>query len=70
MEEVGRPREGQEEDLRPHRRHPHPKGEQPEGVRHHRGLPRKEGGAVDDTRAPATCDGARGVVRWNGASPL
>ena len=32
MEEVGRAGEGQEEDPRPHRSHPHPKGEWPEGV--------------------------------------
>ena len=67
VEEVGRPREGQEEDLRPHHRHPYPEGERPEGVMSHRGLPRKEGGAIDDARAPAIRDGARGVVQWNGA---
>ena len=67
MEEVGHPREGQEEDLRPHRRHPHPEGERPEGVGRHQGLPRKEGGTVVDARAPAIRDGARGVVRRNDA---
>ena len=61
VEEVGRPKEGQEEDLRPHRRHPHLEGEQPEGVGHHRGLPCKEGDAVDDACAPTIRDGARGV---------
>ena len=65
MEEVGRPREGQEEDPRSHRRHPHPKGEQPEGVGCHQGLPHKEGGIVDDAHAPVIRDGAQGVVRWN-----
>ena len=63
MEEVGCPRKGQEEDLGPHHRYPHPEGEQSKGVKHHRGLPRKEGGAVDDARAPAICDGTRGIVR-------
>ena len=67
MEEVGCPREGQKEDLGPHHRHPHPQGEWLEGVRHHRGLPHKEGGTVDDTRAPTVRDGAQGVIRWNGA---
>ena len=57
MEEVARPGEGQEEDLRPHRHHPHPKGEQSKGVGHHRALPCKEGGTVDDSHAPAICDG-------------
>ena len=67
VEEVGHPGEGQEEDPRPYRRHPHPKGKQPERVRHHRGLPCEEGGTLDDVWAPAIYDGARGVVRWNGA---
>ena len=67
MEEVGHPREGQEEDPRPHRCHPHPKGERPKEVGHHRGLPREEGGAIDDARAPTICDGARGIVGRNGA---
>ena len=67
VEEVGHPREGQEEDLGPHRRNPHPEGERPEGVRCHRGLPRKEGGTVDDARAPVVCDGAQGVIRWDSA---
>ena len=53
-----RPRKGQEGDTRPHRRHPHPKGEWPEGVGHYRGLPRKEGGTIDDACGPAICDGA------------
>ena len=67
MEEVGRPGEGQKEDPRPHCLHPHLEGEQLEGVGHHRGLPRKEGGAIDDARAPTICDGTRGIVRWNRA---
>lgn len=67
MEEVGCPEEGQEEDSRPHRHHPHLEGEGPKGVGHHQGLPHKEGGAIDDVRAPAICDGARGVIRWNDA---
>ena len=67
MEEVGRPREGQEEDPGPHHCHPHPEGEWPEGVGCHRGLPRKEGGSVEDTSAPAIRDGARGIVRQNDA---
>ena len=58
MEEVGHPGEGQEEDPRPHHRHPNPEEEWPEGVGHHRGLPHKEGGAIDDARAPAIRDGA------------
>ena len=58
MEEVGHPREGQEEDLGSHRRHPHPQGERLEGVRHHQGLPRKEGGTIDDARTPIVRDGA------------
>ena len=58
VEEMGRLEEGQEEDLRPHRRHPHPKGEWPKGVGHHWGLPREEGGAVEDMRAPGIRDGA------------
>ena len=58
MEEVGCPREGQEEDLGPPHHHLHPKGEQPKGFGHHRGLPREEGGTVDEARAPAICDGA------------
>ena len=67
MEEVGHPGEGQEEDLGSHRCHPHLEGERPKGVGHHWGLPCEEGGAVDDVRAPAICDGARGVVRRNDA---
>ena len=67
MEEVGHSGEGQEEDLGPHRCHPHPKGERPKGVGHHRSLPRKEGGIIDDARAPAIRDGARGIVPWNDA---
>ena len=67
MEEVGCSGEGQEEDPGPHCCHPHPQGERPKGVGHHWGLPRKEGGAVDDVCAPAIRDGACGVVRWNGA---
>ena len=67
MEEVGHPGEGQEEDPRSYRYHPHPKGEWPKGVGHHQGLPCKEGGAVDDARAPAIRDGAWGIVRRNGA---
>ena len=67
MEEVGHPKEGQEEDQGPHHRHPHLEGEWPEGVGRHRGLPHKEGGAIDDARAPTICNGARGVVRLNGA---
>ena len=63
MEEVGCFEEGQEEDLGPHRCHPHPKGERPEGVGHHWGLPRKEGGTIDDGHAPAVRNGARGVTR-------
>ena len=51
MEEVGHPREGQEEDLGPH-------WEWLEGVRRHWGLPHKEGGTVHDARAPAIRDGA------------
>ena len=58
MEEVGHPGEGQEEDLKTHRHRTHPKGEQPERVERHRGLPCKEGGTVDDARAPAIRDGA------------
>ena len=58
MEEVGRPGEGQEEDPGPHLHHPHPQGEWLEEVGHHRGLPRKEGGIIDDACAPAVCDGA------------
>ena len=67
MEEVGHSEDGQEEDLGPHCRHPHPQGERLEGVGRHRGLPRKEGGAIDDAHTPAVRDGARGIVRWNGA---
>ena len=67
IEEVGCSEEGQEQDLGPHRRHPHPKGEWPEEVGCHRSLPRKEGGTVDDTCAPAIHDGARCAVRWNDA---
>ena len=67
VEEVGCPGEGQEEDLGPHRRHPDLEGERPEGVRHHRGLPRKEGGTIDDARAGAVRDGARGIIRRNDA---
>ena len=67
MEVVGRLGEGQEEDPTLHHRHPHPEGEWPERVRHHRGLPREEGGAIDDARTPAICDGARNIVRWNDA---
>ena len=62
MEEVGHPGEGQEEDLGSHSHHLHSKREQAEGIGHHWGLPRKEGGAVDDARAPAVRDGARGIV--------
>ena len=62
MEEVGRLGEGQEENLGPHCHHLDPQGEWLEGVRHHWGLPRKEGSAIDDARAPALCDGARGIV--------
>ena len=58
MEEVGCPGEGQEEDSGPHRRHLDLEGERPKGVRHHRGLPCKEGGVVDDARAAAVRDGA------------
>ena len=54
MEEVGCPREGQEEDSGPHHRHPDLEGERPKGVGHHRGLPRKQGGTID---------GARGIAR-------
>ena len=67
MEELRHPGERQEEDQGPHRRQPHPKGDRPEGVGHHWGLPRKKGGAVDDACAPTIRDGAQGVVRWNGA---
>ena len=67
MEEVGLLGEGQEEDPRPHRHHPYPEGEWPKRVGHHRGLPREEGGAVDDVRAPAIRDGAQDVIRRNGA---
>ena len=48
MEEVGCSEEGQEEDPRPPHRHPHPKGEGPKGVGHHRRLPCEEGGATDE----------------------
>ena len=63
MEEVGHPGEGQEEDLGPHHSHPHPQGEWLEGLRRYQGLPRKEGSAIDDARAPAVCDGTQGIVR-------
>ena len=63
MEEVGCPREGQEEDPRPPRRHPHPEGEGPKGFGHHRSLPREEGGAADEARSSAVCDGTRGIIR-------
>ena len=62
MEEVGRPRVGQEQNLGPHRRHLDHQGERFEGVGHHWGLPRKEGDVDDDTHAPALCDGAQGIV--------
>jgi hypothetical protein len=58
MEEVGCPEKGQE-DLGPPHRHLHPKGERPEGVGHYQGLPREEGGVVDEARACTACDGAR-----------
>ena len=67
MEEVGRPREGQEEDSKPHHHHPHPKREWPKRVGRHRALPHEEGGAIDDVRDPAIRVGARGAVRRNGA---
>ena len=57
MEEVGCP-EGQEEDLGPSRCHPLPEGEGAKGVRHHWGLPLKEGGATDAVRASTIWDGA------------
>ena len=63
MKEVGHPKKGQEEDMGPHRHHPHPEGERPEGVKCHWVLPHKEGGDVDDTHAPAVHDGAQGVVQ-------
>ena len=62
VEEVGRSREGREEDLGPHRRHPHPQGEWLKGVGRHRGLSCKEGGTVYDALAPTIRDGTRGVV--------
>jgi hypothetical protein len=67
MEEVGHPKEGQEEDLGPYRRHPHLDRERPKGVWHHRSLPHEEGGAVDDAQAPTIRDGAQGITRRNGA---
>ena len=48
MKEVGHPKEGQEQDPRPRRHHPHLEGEWPEDVRHYRSLPRKEGGIIDE----------------------
>ena len=67
MKEVGCPGEGQEEDPRPPRRHPYPKGEGAEGVGHHRRLPHEEGGATDEARASPVRDGAWGIIRWDGA---
>ena len=65
--------ERQEEDLGPPHHHPHPEGEQHEGVGHHRGLPHKEGGAVDVALAPAVHDGAEasfnGTTLAEGALP-
>ena len=65
MEEVGCPREGQEEDLGPSSRHPILEGEGAEGVRFHRRLPREEGGATDEARTSPVRDGTWGVIRWN-----
>ena len=54
VEEVGHSGEGQEENPGPPHCHLHPEGQGPEGVRHHRNLPREEGGA-------------RGVIHRDGA---
>ena len=62
MEEVGCPREGQEEDPGPPYHHPYPKGEGPKGAGHHQGLPREEGGATDEVHASPIRDGAWGVI--------
>ena len=67
MEEVGCPGEGQEENSGPPHRHPHPEGEGAKGVRNHRRLPCKEGGATDEVRASPIHDGAWGVIQWDDA---
>ena len=58
MEEVGCPREGQEEDPGPSRRHSLPEGEGAEQVGNHWHLPCVEGGATDEARASPIHDGA------------
>ena len=62
MEEVGSPRERQEEDPGPSHRHLNPKGEGREGVEDHRRLPHEEGGAADGARASPIPDGAWSVI--------
>ena len=64
-EEVGCPREGQEEDPGPTHRHLNPEGERLEGVGHHWRLPHEEGGATNEARASPVHNGARGVIRWD-----
>ena len=71
MEEVGSPREGQEEDLGPPHRSLNLEGEGPKGVKHHRRLPYKEGGTADEACASPAHDGAwaslDGIVLAEGA---
>ena len=67
MEEVGSPRERQEENLGPSHRHPNPKGKGHEGVGDHQRLPHAEGGATDEARTSHIHDGTRGITRWDGA---
>ena len=67
MEEVGCPREGQEEDLGPSSRHPILEGEGAEGVGNHRCLPCEECGATDEVCASPVRDGTWGVIRWDGS---
>ena len=67
MEKVGSPRERQEENLGPSRRHLNSEGEGREGVGDHRRLPYKEGGAADEACTSPTHDGAWGITQWNDA---
>ena len=67
MEEVGSPREIQEENPGPSRRHPNSKGEGHEGVGDHRHLSRAGGGTTDEARVSPTYDGAQGITRWDDA---
>jgi len=66
LEEVGCPKEGQEEDPGPSRRHPLPEGEGAEGVRNHRCLPCEEGGTTNEPRASPVHDGTRGIIQQDG----